>query len=142
MLMKRIFFMPLFFVLLFFSVSTITAADKESVKEPTIKDLQGKWEGKWGIEINNISRRGAANTSGIAYATFTGTDATWTFNKNRSGKITIAGNEINITDRDDPSWAETCKLFAKGGSYILECEYSWRNPGTGIGNGKATLEKK
>jgi len=144
--MKRM-FVVLIFCIIALAGTTITIASAESkelVKNPTMQQLEGKWEGEWKADTFGKKMRGASEiTSGTAYATFTGTEVNQTLKNNITGKVSISRNgEIAIADPSDPRWEETCKLFKKGEAYILECEYAYRRLAQDPLSGKATLEKK
>ena len=144
--MKKMFNMFMF-CLIFIAVTTVnfaSAESKELVKNPTMQQLEGKWEGQWKDDtFGKRMKSASAIKSGTASATFSGTEVNHTYKNNFTGKVSISSNgEIAIVNPANPRREESCKLFKRGAAYILECEYTYPAIGLETVNGKATLEKK
>jgi hypothetical protein len=117
---------------------TISAGEKEAIKNPTIKDLQGHWEGT----LRSDSAR--AHSYRNVNLRISGTKADYSSETNSYvAKLTVSGEEINITAARR---SDTCKLSRESDILVLNCNWDMAaNPQKNIPravSGTMRLEKK
>ena len=91
----------------------VSAGAAESIKNPTLKDLQGHWQG------NTSWERGSTTTVNMRIK---GDTASYSTEKGAYvGKITIKGEEITISPPSGRR-TDTCKLSKDKDTLALKCD--------------------
>jgi hypothetical protein len=97
---------------------TVSAENTELIKDPSLKDLQGHWQG-----TSRADRVMASSSTKTVQMTFAGTKATYSSETGGYvAGVTIKGEEINITTASGKT-SNTCKLSKASNTLILNC--SW-----------------
>jgi hypothetical protein len=93
----------------------VPAGSAESMKNPTLKDLQGHWQGTSRLDKSLINKTVQMRFSGAKanYSSETGSYV---------ARVTIKGEEIDITTASGKT-SNTCKLSKDANTLILNCKW-------------------
>jgi len=132
--MKNILFLILTILSVTLLATPALAATMEEVKNPTLDDLQGYWEGVWSHEKKY-------DQNGKVTATFSGNEMSCHFGlRTFPGVVTIKGNLIIV---ESLGRTDNLLLYKKeDGELFLKGEYLLTGPDSFELHGEMSLEKK
>ena len=141
--MKNLFVLTLFLLVMTMTSTNATSAENmEPIKNPTLKDLQGKWEGisrlPWrGVfysAVTNRYERPVVMTFDGAKASYSSTEAHFDM------YVKIAGEDITLTAGKR---TDVCKLNSSPDTMALDCKFEVGDTDKHMGySGTMRLEKK
>ncbi len=123
-----------------FICGTFSAISAEDIKNPTLKDLQGHWQGTLRVDKAMVS-----SGTRTVQMSFSGTKVTYSSETvSYVAKAAINGEEINITVASGKR-SDTCKLSKEANTMILNCKWDMAaNPQKNVSkasSGTMRLEK-